>query len=298
MTTRGRASIGRSKRAGAARKVLVAFAGLLLVYVSLVNILINSDWFEELCNSRPGRVQVEWDSIWTWFPGHISLKNVRLRTQSLRVQSLVHAERASGWISFPSLRARTIRLFSVRITDLTSEVRSASMLRKAEPKEIRYFPVIPGFEPLTPESAREFGPFRPGWQVRISDAKVTGTHRLALGNYEISGTGTAFGEVSYRNHEKLEISGGSLSLSGTRVRVNGEELVSGVASGRFTVHEFEPYLHPGLAKAPFISFDLDIEGRLASLDVVNFYLGVERDSNWPGLSAGGGISGRLAVERG
>ena len=284
------------RRIGVALIVVVA---LEIVYVVAVNAILGTEWLRDRINMRPERVLVQWETARSWFPGHVSGTGLWLRTQSPRVQSLTEADRFLGFLSPFGWSSRSVTITGATLENLRTQVRPARMLREAEPVERSFFPEIPGLAPLTADSPPATGPFRPGWIVNLDGLTLAGEHHVRVGNYEIHGVGRMRGSLSYRVRDQLAIDGIEARLSSVRVSLNGEPLVQdGTVAGRASALPFVPYFHPGMAKLAFFSTDAEISSELSSLQVLNFYLGVTRRENWPGLSAKGRLAGRLVVEEG
>ncbi len=293
----------RGRKAGgwrrAARMVVVALVVVELAWLVVANLVVNHGGFTDAVNMRPDRVLVQWQSVRSYYPGHVSGHGLTIRTNSTRTQSLLEAERFSAWISPAALLGRSLRLSAARFENVTARIRPARMVREAEPEELPFFPLIPGLEPLMPDTPPEFGPFKPGWLVDLADVTVTGSHHVYVGNYEIHGDGRLHGALSYRVRDRLVIEGIDAELGDARISLNGEPLAKGGgAIGRLSSAPFIPYFHPGLAKLAFLTIDAELFGELSSLEVLNFYLGVDNRPGWPGLSAEGRLSGRLVVEQG
>lgn len=281
------------------RRGVIIVAAIELVYLLAANTLLNMAWLVDAVNGRPERVQVTWQSVRTVFPGYFSGTGLRLRTQSARVQSLTEAASFSGWISPLALLRRSLHIRGAVLDDPVVTVRSARMLRRARSEERVFFPEIPGLAPLTAEMPALQGPFKPGWWIEATGITLRGEHRYRIGNYAVEASGEVAGDVSYRVRDAITVHDARGRLDSIRARLNEEDLVNDASiEGSFASAPFVPYFTPGLKKLDAISTDVTVSGTLSSLEVLNFYLGVERRRDWPGLSAAGDVSGRLVVEQG
>jgi hypothetical protein len=162
--------------------VAVVF-GVLAVTLVAENVAVNV-LLPPLLADRPERVLVDYDLAWTFLPGWVHVRGLRVRVQGSGDQWVVTADRASGWVSPTGLRDHHLRL-----SEVTADgVRVKYRLRRA-PGEVpgQWEPEITGLENPPDPAPEDLYPARPPWQVLVSTGALW-VEEVWLQDYRWEGT--------------------------------------------------------------------------------------------------------------
>ncbi|GJL80515.1 MAG: hypothetical protein DHS20C01_01490 [marine bacterium B5-7] len=279
--------------------MLLVLFSIELVYLVIANIVINADWLQARINQNPEHFEMTWGSAVTWMPGHVKATNVSFRSNTLRQQSKTDIGRINVWFSPLALLGKRFKSYRGSIDNITTKVRTARMVREAREEELNHFPVISGLDPVSRSSPEAYGPFLPGWRFELNQVRFNGDIDVAVGQFKIKANGYALGDVQYRIRDQLSAQIGVTNLQNILVYVNDESvLVDGTLSGTARIGAHIPYLYPGRSRAPFISVDVNLAGVLDRLDILNYYLRIDKLDDWPGFTVKGDFQGRMVIEDG
>jgi len=89
------------------RLAVFALAALYGAYLVGGNLFLNTAWGERAINRKPDRFRMQWASGRTWWPGRVSLEDVRLQGQARRIAWHAQAAQVRGRIAlWPLLQCR------------------------------------------------------------------------------------------------------------------------------------------------------------------------------------------------
>lgn len=90
--------------------LLVALAALYVAYVLAAAIFLNTSLGPSVINRQPERFQMQWASGRSWWPGRVTLIDVRLQGQARRVAWQAQAARVQGRIALRPLLDRRLQV--------------------------------------------------------------------------------------------------------------------------------------------------------------------------------------------
>lgn len=226
--------------------VLLALAGL---YLLAVNVFLNTPWAARAFNRRPHRFQIHWKSAWTFWPGLIHVRGLRVEGWRPNVAWLVTAERARGWIDVPGLAGRSLRITELHGEEVHSRVQRRQGIGKPDPprqnpQPVRRHPWSMSFERVTLDHVRDF----------------------SFNGYRIAGDGNIEGAFWF-------VLGGEFRLDPSKVRMLGAQLWmdndllsesldldAEVSMGPYKVRD-----HRGLEGFDFLSGTVKAQGKVPEL---------------------------------
>lgn len=248
----------------------VALLALYALYLVAGNAFLHSRAARDLVNRKPEKFRMEWAGGHTLWPGHVSLRGVRMEGHVRRVGWAVEAEHARGRIALWPLLRREVRLPRVDADGL-----SGSLARAAgdiPPPEYR-----PG-----------------GWTLRIDRIVAGGIRGGELFGWKLAGNGRA--EVGFRKRfhgGEVELFPSAAHFDGLAATRDGQDwLRDARLDATFALAPHRSADYPGLARLQLLAASLDLDGSVASLRTR-----LETDGRYQvGLLPGEGrVTARLAL---
>jgi hypothetical protein len=250
------------------RRVLMTWGGWLVLSTVLLNQPLIDNWI----NRKPVRAQVLWSFAISIVPGHAHAWGVTFRGHSRRQAFAITARHASVWFVPWALLRKEIRLVGLRASGLAVALREG----KVE---------------LPPPAPRE----RP-WSVVLVDAQAEDVWSVQLGP-KLHFTGLATAQLDLGK----TLSGGAVEIPRSQVDWgslamdwDGKRLLSGGRiAGTFTLAPMTPSKMSTMQKVGAVSLDVQIDGTLPSLELLEGGLQMAADR-----PADGQLTGRVAMVSG
>lgn len=270
MTTSPLRSSRALRRAGWAAAGLLA---LYLLYLLAANLFLHSDWARSLVNRQPARFEMAWEGGQTWWPGRVSLREVRMRGQARRTRWSVDAASASGRIALWPLLRREIRIPWVAASGVTgmvdrvAEHDAIAATEAASPQAASASVPASGLPHAPQQVPAAPAPRGGGWTLRMdriaSDSVLAGD----VFGWRVEGQGMA------RTGFRKELRGGPLELFDSeghfrqaRLGRDGDWwLEAAEIDTRFSLPWHRPQEHPGKARLALLAAELQIDGRTRAL---------------------------------
>lgn len=239
-------NISPARRARALR--LLRLAGLVLLagyalYLLAGNVFLNSGYGHELLNRKPEAFTMAWSGGRTYWPGRVTLREVRMQGHVRRLQWSAQAEVVRGRIAlWPLLRRQ------VRVPWIDAEGVVGAMTRAAQ-------------ERVPP-------PPRPGgWTLDFRRIATGSLRGFTFGEWKITGQGRA--EAGFGKQLRggpMELYPSSLHFDAAQVdRGDIQWLRQARLSSTFALPKHVSAEHPGLAKLDLLSAALELQGRTVRL---------------------------------
>ncbi len=243
------------------------------LYLLAGNVFLNSGFGHGLLNRRPKAFAMEWSGARTFWPGRVTLHQVRMRGHVRRVQWSAQADAVRGRIAlWPLLRKE------VRVPWIEAEGVSGAIDRAAQ-------------ERLPP-------PPRPGgWTLRFQRIATTSLRSATFGDWRLSGSGRA--EAGFSKQLRggpMELLPSSLRFDAAQVSRDGihwlhdARIAASFALPRHTAAE-----HPGLARLDILDAGLELQGRTVRLQST---LGSDGRYAFAALPGDGRLDARLTLHDG
>ena len=254
-------------------RVLFAMVGVYVLYLFAGNVFLNTSLGPWAVNRKPEKFEIHWASGSTWWPGQVSVSEVKLRGHVRRTEWSLQAEQAKGQISLLPLFRKEFRMPHVAATGLSGGTeRAAKDIPKPVPR--------PG-----------------GWTLRFDRIVGQDVRRGTFGALVLEGDGQAeFGFVKQMRGGPMEILPSTAKFADARISNAGKELLrDGVIDARFAMDRHRSEDAPGIDKLGLIDAELTLDGLTAGLDVS---LSADDTLVMKTLPGAGAINAKLAFARG
>ncbi|MDQ2869172.1 MAG: hypothetical protein M3S32_00410 [Acidobacteriota bacterium] len=287
--------------------------------------ILTTGKIRQWANTDPEKLRIEYASASGWVPWDIHVTGLELRNRDPNIEFYFRLDDAKVSFSVFALLSHELRFTRVRGSGLDYRLRiRPDPTLKAE-DHFAALPPIPGFpeRPLVaqedspsqktvtgqkadapapateptpapssgPREDRSSRPFR----LKFDDLHIDGVRQVWIDIYRYRGGGTLDGSFDLlpRRHAQvgpahLALSGGDLTLGKHAIARRADFEVNAVIS------QFDPRSVRGNAVWPFITGKIRLEGPLAGLEFLNYFIDGE-----PRLTGGAGtVRLALAVEKG
>ena len=254
-------------------RALFAVAGAYALYLVAGNVFLNTSLGPWAVNRKPEKFQIHWAGGSTWWPGRVSVSDVKLRGHVRRNAWSLQAEHANGQISVLPLFRKEFRLPRVHATGLSGGVeRAATDIPKPTPR--------PG-----------------GWTLRFDRIVGEDLRRGEFGPLLLEGKGQAeFGFVKQMRGGPMEILPSTASFTHASLSRDGKELLrEGVIDARFAMASHRSEDAPGIDKLRLMDAELALDGLTAGMDVA---LSVDDKLVMKTLPGKGAAHARIGFARG
>jgi hypothetical protein len=213
------------------------------VYLLLGNVLLNTALGPWVANRSPEKFQAHWASAFTFYPGHVVARDVRLQGQVRHVAWDVNAQQVRGRVALWPLLSKKVRVPSVTASGLSGGARQV-------------------------ERNREPPPPRPGGWTLLFD-RIAADHVLR-GHFDelvLEGDGTVvFGFSKQLRGGAMQILPSTVHFDSARVLADGDTLLDGIrVAGTFAMDRHTRMQAPGMRKLQLADGTLSVEGEGSSL---------------------------------
>lgn len=225
--------------------LLVALAALYVAYVLAAAIFLNTSLGPSVINRQPERFQMQWASGRSWWPGRVTLIDVRLQGQARRVAWQAQAARVQGRIALRPLLDRRLQVPEVRADDVEGGVRR--MATELAPK-----PARPG-----------------GWELQFDAIASDSVRRAFYDGLELTGQGTArVGFYKQLRGGPMELLPSIVDFRQARLTRDGAEVLRETTlHAGFAIDRHRREDAAGIDKLRKTRIDLAVGGRTAGLNV-------------------------------
>ena len=224
---------------------LLALVVLYALYLIAGNLFLNTSLGHAALNRQPEKFQMQWARGATWWPGRVSLSEVKLQGHVRHTQWSIRAASARGRIGLLPLLRREVHFPHVWVTDVVASVDQVDA------------------EQASPTSRAG------GWVLRF-DRIASGTiHRAGFGKLLLEGEGSAeFGFVKQLRGGPMEVLPSTVKFSSARLTQEGQEyLRDGALDARFAIARHTRAQAQGLDKLRLSDIKLKLQGTTAALAV-------------------------------
>jgi hypothetical protein len=294
---------------------LAVAAGLAIVLALAGSIFLHrilaSGKVKEWVNKEPEKLRIEYISASGWNPWAVRVHGFELRSRDPNVEFWFRIEDAR--LSFSPLQLVAHRFHVGRLTGtgLVYRLRIRDDPKKTDAAHFAAQPPIPGFgqrplppgEPI-PGDVRTAAKENPGggggegghasrpFTIDIDDIRIDAIREVWIELYRHhGGTGTLAGSFSLAPRRRAQVGPARLTLSGGELSLGKHTLLRPASfETTATIQQFDPRFVRGNAVWPFISGNLRLEGPVAGLEFLNYFLVSE-----PRLSGGAG-TGRATID--
>lgn len=244
-----------------------------LAWLLFAQLFLSTPIGSHLISRHPERFRISWSAGWSFYPGHVVMRDLTLAGQQRQRQWEVRADRASAFVNLPALLFKRVPIHFLVATGVEASVGQA-----------------PG-PPLEPRAPRRWP-----WRVSVPHGTVQELRQFAVGKLAL--TGVANGAASF----ELTIAG-PLELRVSRFAMRDGVLTSRArplardlsAEGTARLGPYTPRLARGTAGFGFLDLDLTVRGK--TLPIEPAAAGVATTT---GVSSGGpsSVAGDLTMAAG
>ena len=291
------------------RRGLLALLLLPLLVLATANAFL-SFGLQSLINPHPERLQVTWSRAWMVEPGTVEVRGLEVRGQTAARQWWLGLDRARVRVDLGALRARRFLASEVvgtgfayrqrRRVDAPVETEEGEEAEAAEAPVEGLMPPIPGLSNPprpAPEPEAGSGGTRSGrshWEFALRAVTIGEVREVWLDQYHYQGTGTLSGSLHYAGGE-LELPALRLELPTGTMWLGEQSLGEGLVRLQARLEPMAPRQQEGTAFLRFVTAELEVEGQVADLALLRYYL---RKVPWLNLDGRGQARAMLKVERG
>ena len=237
------------------RKLLCAFGGIFallwIVYLAGANIFLQQRRLQEIVNSRPEKLFVDYKKAWTLVPGLVHLEGFVIRGHDGRETWSAEIPRVRVLVGLFHLPFRTLRTYAVRGTGGFFRIQRGERL------------------PELPQKPSSRGPFF----FDLSGIALDDFEEITVFDYSYKGPAFVGGAFELLPGRRLEISRAEVELAGGFVFL-GDHTLSSSLTG--TIEADLPEWLPGEEEPAVIvdrtSAEIQLKGALERADFLNHYV--------------------------
>lgn len=254
-------------------RVLFAVVGVYVLYLFAGNVFLNTSLGPWAVNHKPEKFQMHWASGSTWWPGRVSLSEVKLQGHVRHTEWSIQASSVKGRIALLPLLHKELRIPDAWASEVTGTV------QKVE-KELPVAAPRPG-----------------GWTLRFDRIASDSVRGGNFGKLQLHGNGVAeFGFIKQLRGGPMEVLPSHAEFTGARLTRDGQEWVrDGVIDADFALARHSRAQAPGIQKLRFTDARVSVDGTTAAMDVSTAADGKIAVKSVPGK---GTVQGTLAFARG
>lgn len=270
-----------------------------LAYVVGANTFLNSERAFNAINPQPEKLWLHWQSGWTLVPGVVRLEGLQIRGQDRNFQWHAQVDEITTSISLLALIDKRFRTTSVTGSGLSFRMRERLPLGSTPGKDAQLFPEIPGLsnpperppEQLYPPHKNEHP-----WTIELRNALITGLREIWINQFRFQGEGHVKGGMTHVVQNTIEVPQASVTLSAGTAWIGKTPAVENVALKAVAMLDrFHPKQEKGLAMLPFVSADVQIQGKIDSLDFIKIFF---RKVPWLQIEGEGQIDADVHLVKG
>jgi hypothetical protein len=271
----------------------------LAAHVAATHWLLSGPKLRALINADPESLSLDYDEATSFWPGRVTIKNLRIRGSDRNVQWIIRLASARVDYSVLALARRTFRAQRLRGTGLSFSLRNKLEPAELNAADISVLPAVPGFSdpPLRSDPIEGAEPEGDPWRIDvrtifidhfddiwIDAAHYRGTARLEGGFFLRPGLLARIGPA------RIKFESGELRIGHAPVGIS----VSGAVSGAF--EPFEPPIVHGSEVWQKVSGEVTLDARFERLQSLEHLV---RSAAGTHLDDGAGdATVRAAIEHG
>lgn len=227
------------------RRLLVALAALYLLYLLAANVFLNTPLGPSALNRQPERFQMQWASGHSWWPGRVTLREVRLQGQARRVRWQAQAARVQGRIALAALFGRRLHVPWLRADGVEGGVQR-----------------VAGELPARPSRDG-------GWELQFDAIASDSLRRARFDGLELAGQGRAqVGFYKQLRGGPMELMPSTLDFADARLTRDGDEVLRETTlHAGFAIDRHRREDAAGIDKLLKTRLDLKLGGRTSGLNV-------------------------------
>lgn len=284
------------------RWVIVAVLALLateVAYVVGANIFLNSERAFNAINRKPEKLWLHWRSGWTLMPGVVHLEGLQIRGQDRMFQWHAQVDEITTSMSLLALVGKRFRTTSVTGSGLRFHMRERLPLGSTPGKDAELFPDIPGLSNPPERPPEQLYPpqkIEHPWTIELRNALITDLHEIWINQFRFEGQGQVTGGMTHVVQGTIEVPKATVTLNSGTAWIGQTPAVENVVlKSVVTLDRFNPKKEQGLAMLPFVSGDVQLQGKIDSLDFIKIFF---RKVPWFQIEGEGQINADVRLVKG
>ena len=206
--------------------VLGALAAFEALYVLAAIIVVQSGQVDRWVNKHPEKLKITFDSAWTFVPGLVHLKGVRVVNQGRGNQLEAVVDGARVFVNPFALIEKAVVARSFKADGVEFRFRKRPQTPEEAAEKVELVAPIEGapYEPYSgpPKVEKPKDPNKKGWTIEVGSATLAGIREIWIGPMRLRGGGTVDASVRVETGD-----GTSLDIRKAIVRYAAAELVVG-----------------------------------------------------------------------
>ncbi|MGE5347186.1 MAG: hypothetical protein ACM3JH_14635 [Acidithiobacillales bacterium] len=194
-----------------------------------------------MINEKPESLSLDYDEATSFWPGRLTIKNLRIRGSDQNVQWIIRLDAARVDYSVFALARRTFRAKRLRGTGLSFFLRNKLTPAEAKAANVSALPEVPGFADPPLRSPEIRGPEQPGnpWRIDVRSISVDRFDEIWIDAFHYRGVARLEGGFFLRPGLLARIGPARVTVESGETRI-GRAPVSVAVSGTVSA-AFEPY---------------------------------------------------------
>ena len=210
-------------------------------YAAAAHWLLSGPKLRALINADPESFTLDYDAAASLWPGHVTIKNLRIRGSDKNVQWIIRLADARVEYSVLALVSRTFRAERLRGTGLSFSLRNKLEPGEVKTADITVLPAIPGFvdPPLRRAEQQLAAQAENPWRVDVRTLFIDHFDEIWIDAYHYKGAARLEGGFFLRPGLLARIGPAQVTFESGAVQI-GKAPVSASVSGRVSA-VFEPW---------------------------------------------------------
>jgi hypothetical protein len=215
----------------------------LAAYDAAAHWLLSGPKLRALINADPESLSLDYDQATSFWPGRVTIKNLRIRGSDQNVQWIIRLANARVDYSVLALARRTFRVRSLRGTGLSFSLRNKLEPAELEAANVAVLPAVPGFAdpPLRSAQVQGAEPEGDPWRIDVRTLFIDHFDEIWIDAFHYRGVARLEGGFFLRPGLLARIGPARISFESGETRIGRAPVgisVSGIVSGAF--EPFEP----------------------------------------------------------
>jgi hypothetical protein len=253
----------------AVRRPLIGIAAIPLAVLVLTQVALSTPLFLRIFNTAfAGDVVLDYDSAWSFWPGHVYVRGLSLRGEDANVQWLLRIERTSTTFALRELLHRTFHATRSRSSGVSFVARMKMPRADATPEHLFGKVQIAGFDPLPlmtegPDELDLEENYRL-WTVHLDDS-LAEVRELWFERFHVIGSALVTGGFFLKPVRRAQVEG-QLQARSLELKI-GDDLVARDLRGHLalSLEAFDPRTLHSRGVLGQVSAQVDLSGQLAGL---------------------------------
>ncbi len=211
------------------------------VYAAAAHWMLSGPRLRALINADPESFTLDYDAAASLWPGHLTIKNLRIRGSDKNVQWIIRLADARVEYSVLALVSRTFRAERLRGTGLSFSLRNKLEPAEAKTADITVLPAIPGFAdpPLRTAEEQLAAQAQDPWRIDVRTLFIDHFDEIWVDAYHYKGAARLEGGFFLRPGLLARIGPARVNVESGAVQI-GKAPVSAFISGTIAA-VFEPW---------------------------------------------------------